>query len=749
MTFFASSSHSIDPPGPGAPSGTTPPGAAARPPELVERLDAAVLREGPPSHLHHAQEGGWPRYSNRLLLESSPYLRQHAHNPVDWYPWGDEAFERARREGKPVLLSIGYSTCHWCHVMERESFEDRQIAEVMNSLYVPIKVDREERPDVDAIYMTAVQIIQGRGGWPMTVWLTPDRRPFHADTYIPARDGERGVQLGFLTLLHRLRQVYDAQPDQVAQSAEGLTEAIRTALEPPVVAGELPGGDAIQAAALFFGDRFDAVNGGLRGAPKFPSSLPIRLLLRHHRRSGNAHSLEMALKTLEGMADGGIYDHVGGGFHRYSVDAQWLVPHFEKMLYDNALLTLDYLEGYQASGRKRFAAVAREILAYVEREMTSPGGLFYSATDADSEGEEGRFFVWTPTELSAALGKKLARIASTYWNVTLTGNFEGQSVLHRARPAELVATELGITPAELEAQIARTRRELYEARALRVPPARDEKVLAAWNGLMISAFARAGLVLREPRYARVGERAMRTLLLCLREEGRLRRSWADDDAHHDGVLDDYAFLVAACIDLFEATWDRGWLNEALAMQTMQDSLFLDPAGAYRFTALGAEKLLARERPSHDGAIPSGNSVAARNLYRLAAITGDDRLRAKGDALLKAFAALLIRSPAALSELLLAVDFRDDEAKELVIVAPDGSPLSAKGLLDRLASTYSPNLVLVGNGRESKGLELLEGRSAERGRATAYLCRDGVCNLPTTDPKELARQLAEVKGLGGG
>ena len=746
VIISSASSESIDPPGPGAPSGVAPPGAAPRPPELVESLDAAVMRHGLPVHAVHAQDGGWPRYTNRLALESSPYLLQHAHNPVDWYPWGEEAFERARQEGRPVLLSIGYSTCHWCHVMERESFEDLAIAEVMNSLYIPIKVDREERPDIDGIYMSAVQIVQGRGGWPMTVWLKPDRRPFHADTYIPARDGDRGVRVGFLTMLHRLRQVYDAQPDQVAASASGLTDAIRRVLEPEVVAGDLPGGKALHSAVLFFGDRFDAVNGGLKGAPKFPSSLPIRLLLRHHRRTENAHSLEMAVTTLERMAAGGMYDQIGGGFHRYSVDSHWLVPHFEKMLYDNALLTLDYLEGHQASGRKDLADVAREILAYIEREMTSDEGLFYSATDADSEGEEGIFFVWSPQEIEAALGKELARVATSYWGVTKEGNFERANILHRSKPVELVATELGLSLDALEGKINEAKGRLYDARSLRVPPQRDEKVLAAWNGLMVSAHARAAIVLREARYARIGERAMRTLLLSLRGEGRLHRSWAAGKARHDAVLDDYAFVVAACLDLFEATWDRDWLREAITIQATQDSLFSDEGGGYRFTAVGAEELLARERPSRDGALPSGNSVSARNLYRLAAITTDDAWRAKGDALLKAFASSLERSPASLAEMLLAVDFRDDAAKELVIVAPDGSPLSAKALLDEAAKVYCPNLVVVGNGRSSKGLALLNDRSPIAGRATAYVCRGGVCNLPTNDPAELARQLGEFETL---
>lgn len=731
---------------PAAPAGDLPPGVGERSAELSLQLDEAVRHQGPPAHLHHAQGEGWPKFTNRLVLESSPYLQQHAHNPVDWCPWGDEAFDLARREGRPVLLSIGYSTCHWCHVMERESFEDLEIAEVLNSLYVPIKVDREERPDVDGIYMAAVQLIQGRGGWPMTLWLTPDRRPFHAATYVPARDGDRGAGIGFLTMLHRLRQAYDEQPDRIVASASGITDAIRRALEPVVQPGKLPGAKVLRRAAATYAANFDSLYGGLQGAPKFPSSLPVRFLLRYHRRSGDEQALLMATTSLERMAAGGMYDQVGGGFHRYSVDREWLVPHFEKMIYDNALLTMDYLEAYQLTGREDFARIGREILDYVGREMTSPEGLFFSATDADSEGDEGVFFVWSIAELERVLGDDLARAAVAFWGASERGNFEGGNILHRPRPAADVALELGLSVEALAEQIETARKKLYAEREKRVHPSLDHKILTAWNGLMISAHARAARMLSEPRYGEAASRAMGALLDRLRVDGLLRRSWAEGAARHDAVLDDYAFLIAACIDLFEFSWNHQWLSEALSLQALQDQLFLDlEQGAYRFTASTAEQLLARERPAYDGALPSGNSVTALNLYRLASLTGEDQWRAKGDALLQLFASQLEESPTALAQMLLAVDFRNDASQEAVILAPPGT--DAGPLLAQMARTFAPNTVIVGAGPGTESLALLAGREALGGRATAFVCRGGLCNLPTNDPEELARQLREFKPLG--
>ncbi|MBI4169785.1 MAG: thioredoxin domain-containing protein [Acidobacteria bacterium] len=733
------------------------PGAALHPQELLERFEARLEEMGRAyrPRTRHLRPEGRAKYTNRLFLSSSPYLLQHAHNPVDWYPWGDEAFETARRIGRPVLLSVGYSTCHWCHVMEEESFEDEEIARFMNENYVAIKVDREERPDVDAIYMSAVQALTGGGGWPMTVWLTPDRKPFYGGTYFPARDGDRGARLGFLTLLGRLRAIYDEQPDRVAQSAAGLAEAIRQRLAPPPGGGSLPGADVLRAAAELYRARYDAAHGGLQGAPKFPSSLPIRFLLRHQRRTGDRKSLEMAAMSLEKMAAGGMYDQVGGGFHRYSTDSRWLVPHFEKMLYDNALLAVAYLEGYQATGREGFARVAREILRYVERDMTSPEGAFYSATDADSlvpcgHREEGYFFTWTPAEIEKALGKENARIVSSCYGVTAQGNFEGRNILHVPRPLPELARELKLDPRRLGAILDEARESLYRVRAERPVPLRDEKILAAWNGLMISGNARAALVLGEERHARVAARAADFVLRNLQSDGRLLRSYKDGGARHNAYLDDYAFLTAGLLDLFEATGERRWLEEAIALDAVLESQYEDRTGGGFFMTSGDhEALLAREKPAYDGAEPSGNSVALMNLLRLHEFTTNDRYRRRAERAFKAFEPVLERSPSALSEMLLAVDFQLDTPKEIIIVTPPG-PDGAEPLLAELRRAFVPNriLVVVSEGEQlaalSRIVPLVGGKLAREGKATAYVCERRVCELPTIDPGIFAKQIRKVR-----
>ena len=481
----------------------------------------------------HLRDDGSPRYINRLFLESSPYLRQHAHNPLNWYPWGDEAFELARALGRPVLLSIGYSTCHWCHVMEEESFDDEEIARYLNEHYVVIKVDREVRPDLDAIYMSAVQLfLQGGGGWPMTVWLTPDGEPFSGATYLPARDGDRGATVGFLTIAQRLREAYDEQPDQITAVSAEVTARIRDLLAPGDRWDGLPTAQSLHANVAYYRAGFDETHGGLDGQRKFPSSLSVRMLLRYHRRTGDVQSLAMATRTLEAMAAGGIHDQVGGGFHRYSTDPAWLVPHFEKMLYDNALLVPAYLEAYQVTGRDDFAEVARNILRYVARDMTAPEGAFYSATDADSPGpdgerEEGLFFTWTSDEIAAVLDAEPARAVVAYFGVTDAGNFEGRTILHTPRPVPDVAAELGLSETSLRRMVGVAREQLYAARATRPAPLRDDKILTAWNGLMISALAQASLVLDEPVYAERAARAADYLLRTLRRgDGLLRAASA-------------------------------------------------------------------------------------------------------------------------------------------------------------------------------------------------------------------------------
>ncbi len=735
------------------------PGAEAHPAELQARLGAAW--QGRPEsyepRTHHLNQAGTPVYTNRLFLEASPYLRQHAHNPVNWYPWGDDAFEAAKRLGRPIFLSIGYSTCHWCHVMERESFEDEEIAAYLNTHYVAIKVDREERPDIDSIYMRAVQMLnQGRGGWPMSVWLTPAREPFFGGTYFPPRDGERGARIGFLTLLRKLREAYDSKPDQVRASSAQITAAIRKSLTPEAGDG-LPGPDVLHAAMRHFSANFDAEHGGLASAPKFPSSLPLRLLLRYHRRTGDGRFLDMASVTLQRMAAGGMHDQIGGGFHRYSTDRRWLVPHFEKMLYDNALLAIAYVEGYQATGREDFARVARDTLRYLQRDMSAPEGGFYSATDADSptpdgHREEGWFFTWTPAELDAALGTAKAAAMSSYYDVTPGGNFEGRSILNTPRSLQVVAKELGMQAAALEGLVRESREILYAVRAKRPAPLRDDKILTAWNGLAIGAFARAAIAFGEPGYAERASRAAAFVLERVRVDGRLRRSFIDGQRREAAVLDDYAAMISGLLDLHEATGETRWLREAIGLDAVLARDFEDPEhGGFFQTSHDHEQLLAREKPAYDGAEPSGNSVQALNLLRLAEMTSDDAYRARADATLTALGSTLERSPAGLADALLALDFRLDTPKEIFIVTAS-SRAEAEPFLERLRAVFVPNRVL-GIATEGADLDaqaelvpLLDGKIAREGRATAYVCERGVCKLPTAEPEVFAAQIAVVDSL---
>jgi uncharacterized protein len=728
------------------------PGATPFDEALMRKLQGAWAARPPGERprTRHLNPDGSPKYTNRLYLETSPYLRQHAHNPVNWYSWGDEAFDTARRLHRPVLLSVGYSTCHWCHVMEEESFEDEEVARYLNENFVAIKVDREERPDVDAIYMNAVQMLTGGGGWPMTVAATPDRKPFFGGTYFPRKQ--------FLDLLGQLRKAYDSEPDRVAQTAEKITQRIQQNMSQVAPMGS-PDASALSQAADYYRSRFDGTWGGMRGGMKFPSSLPIRFLLRLYRRTGQQDLLRMATLTLDRMAAGGMHDQVGGGFHRYSTDQQWLVPHFEKMLYDNALLTMGYLEAYQVTGEKRYADVAREILRYVERDMTSPEGAFYSATDADSPApngrrEEGWFFTWTPDEIEAALDPRRARIVEAWFDVTSRGNFEGRNILHTGIPLTEVAKALGMAPEEVRSTIDEARDILYDARSKRPPPLRDDKILTAWNGLMISAHARAALVLGDSRYAQKAERTAGFLLQKLRKGERLFRSFKDGRAQHDGYLDDYAFLTAGLLDLFEATGDSRWLREAMSLDRVIETHYEDSSnGGFFLTADDHERLLARERPSYDGAEPAGSSVEILNLLRLSELTINEAYRKRAEHAFMPLGGVLRNSPAAVSETLLALDFFLDSAKEIVIVT-NHSRAEAEPLLARLRTTYVPNRVLLvateGPSLEELGrlTPMVQGKVAGKNEAMAYVCKRGVCDLPTTDPAVFEKQIRQVDGLPG-
>ncbi|MCC6159895.1 MAG: thioredoxin domain-containing protein [Deltaproteobacteria bacterium] len=701
---------------------------------------------------HHLLDDGTPRFVNRLIEETSPYLLQHAHNPVNWFPWGDEAFETARRLGRPVLLSIGYSTCHWCHVMEAESFEDLGIARFLNQNYVAIKVDREERPDVDAIYMSAVQMLTGHGGWPMTVWLTADRAPFYGGTYYPARDGDRGAPMGFLSMLMRLRQVFDREPQRIAKSAKEITDAIRGQFAARAES-DIPGPSALRDAIEEFAADYDPREGGIDGAPKFPSSLPIRLLLRYHRRTGDRRCLDMASNTLTKMAAGGIYDHVAGGFHRYSTDHHWLVPHFEKMLYDNALLVRAYLDGFLVTGDADFARVARETLDYVLREMTSPEGMFYSATDADSLGpdghmDEGYYFTWTSNEIRVALGDADAALVLDHYNVRDRGNFEGRSILHTPMPLAVVAARHRLDVEEARGQIDGARDILRRRREERPKPLCDTKIQTSWNALMISALAHGARVLGDSRYAEAARRAAHELLASVLVDGRLRHTFKDGVAQHAGYLDDYAFLIGALLDIFEMDFDPKDLASAKRLQGTLDAHFADGSGGYFMTADDHEELLARQKPMYDGAEPCGNSVAALNLLRLAAYTGDDAYRVRADACLRAFGQVLTKHPRAMAEMFCALDLCTDRAAEVVVVRAEGD--GEDPLVERLRRVYLPNAAMIvmrdeAHQRALAGASPLAANKVRiGGRSTAYVCERGMCLAPTTDPEGFEQQLREAK-----
>jgi uncharacterized protein len=671
---------------------------------------------------------------NRLGTESSPYLLQHAGNPVDWWPWGEEAFSEARRLDRPVLLSVGYSACHWCHVMAHESFENEQIAAVMNELFVNIKVDREERPDVDSVYMQAVQAMTGSGGWPMTVFLTPQGVPFFGGTYFPPED--RGGMRGFPFVLRAAADAYHNRKDAVSQAGEQL----RQALAPPrLPAGDEPTAAQLDQAANALVEMTDRRHGGFGGAPKFPHAAAIDLLLRRHRASGDARLLDAALISLDRMARGGICDHVGGGFHRYSVDAQWSVPHFEKMLYDNAQLAPVYLHAHQLTGDARWRRVCEQALDYVVGEMRLAAGGFASTQDADSEGEEGRFFVWTPQQLRDALGSDDdAALAARVFGVSDAGNFEhGATVLSLPYPLEQVASSLGVDEAELRARLDRIRARLYEVREQRVHPGRDDKVVTSWNALMLGAFAEAGAALARSDYVDVARDCATFLLDSVARDGRLLRTWKDGAAKIDGFLEDYSFLCDALLSLYQATGEPRWFAESQRIALDMLDRFYDPVGGFYDTAIDAQPLLVRPKSLDDNALPAGQSMAAHALLRLHAYTGEDRWRSTALAVVSPLAPAVARSPLALGNLGWALELAVTPVREVAVAgSPDSDDTSA--LVRTVAERFDSARVLAWG--QADGVPLMEGRSPVDGRAAAYVCRNFACERPVTEPAELAALL---------
>jgi uncharacterized protein YyaL (SSP411 family) len=671
--------------------------------------------------------------ANRLARETSPYLLQHAHNPVDWYPWGEEAFARARAEDKPLLLSVGYSACHWCHVMERESFEDPGIASIMNRHFVSVKVDREERPDVDHIYMQAVQALTGRGGWPMTVFLAPDGTPFYGGTYFPPAD-RHGLP-GFPRLLEAIADAWQNRRGEVREAGRQISEHLNQA-ERLRGATELLTGDVLLAAFQSLSGQFDDTQGGTSGAPKFPQPMIWDFALRMWKRTGNPRARQMAATTLTRMARGGMYDQLGGGFARYSVDDRWLVPHFEKMLYDNAQLASLYLDGWLALGDPEYRRIAEETLDYVLREMTHPQGGFYSAQDADSEGHEGKFFVWTEDEIRALLPPGEAAEALAYWGVDRGPNFEGRNIL-------FVAGE----PAP--ERIAMARRRLFEARERRVHPGLDDKVLASWNGLAARALADAGRALGRADYVAAAVRNLEFVLGSMRREGRLLRTWksgqgsAAGHAKLSAYLEDHAMVAMALLAVHEATFERRWLDEARALAEAMLSLFWDEAleGFYD-TGADHEALIVRPRNLYDNAVPCGSSVAIEVLLRLAVLLGERRYEAIALKALRPMADLMSRHAAGFGRFLCALDFHLGPVTEVALIAPPGGDLTP--LAAEVFRRYLPNRAVVGvtagEPGAAVGIPLLAGRGPVGGVPTAYVCRNYACDLPATDPAALALQL---------
>ena len=693
---------------------------------------------------------------NRLIESTSPYLLQHAHNPVDWYPWGEEALAKAKEFDRPIFLSVGYSYCHWCHVMERESFENPEIAKVMNANFINIKVDREERPDIDALYMNAVQMLSGQGGWPMSVFLTPDLRPFWGGTYFPPKgfyrpDGEV-VRPGFMDILLSLSSAYRETPERIEGTAGQVVEGL--CRQENHAAGELPSDEALRLAGEDAGRRFDPVHGGFGPAPKFPRSTELSMLLRVYALTGEGSILEMCERTLEAMARGGMYDQVGGGFHRYSTDARWLVPHFEKMLYDNALLARTYLEALQVTGRGLYRRIASEILDYVLAEMTSPEGGFYSATDADSEGREGVFFVWRPGEVEELLGGEDARLFCEYFNITAEGNFEdATSIPHITGELEDAAAVLGIEPAAARKKLESARKKLYAAREKRPAPFRDEKVLTSWNGLMISAFARGAQVLGEPRYLEAAERAARLVLDEMREGERLLRVRKDGESRILGFLDDNAFFIEALLDLYEAGFDSGYLAAARRLTDIVIERFSDEqdAGLY-FTSVDHELVLTRRKDPFDGAIPSAFAVMALNLLRLEKLSGEPAYGERARRLLLDVSAAVPRVPMGLGATLIALDFLLHPPVELALVGDLSSPLAAD-FLEKIHSGFLPSRVIAASANPppvelAAEIPLLAGKEHKAAGVRLYICRDYSCREPVDDPQAAEEMLPFVSFPGG-
>ena len=688
---------------------------------------------------------------NRLIEEPSPYLRQHADNPVDWYPWGPEAFERAKREDKPIFLSIGYSTCHWCHVMAHESFERAEVARLMNETFVSIKVDREERPDIDNVYMRVCQVMTGSGGWPLTIITTPDKKPFFAATYIP-RESRFGLQ-GMMELIPHIREIWATRRGEVSNLSDKITAELQQTSQ-DTASGELDE-TTLKVACKQLAGSFDQQHGGFSYAPKFPTPHNLLFLLRYWKHSVSKTALDMVEQTLQAMRRGGIYDHIGFGFHRYSTDSQWLVPHFEKMLYDQAMLAMAYIEAYQATGKEDYERTAREIFSYVLRNMTSPEGGFYSAEDADSEGVEGKFYLWTQEQVRQVLGNEEAHFVAQVFNIEKDGNYmaettgkkNGDNILHLRKPIEEIASDLNLSQQDFQARLKVARQKLFSYRNKRVHPLKDDKILTDWNGLMIAALAKGAQAFDEPQYAEVSRRAADFILGNMRKaNGRLWHRHRGERTGVDANLDDYAFLTWGLIELYEATFDTNHLRCALELTSDMLKHFWDEdGGGFYLVPDDGESLLVRKKEIYDGAVPSGNSVAMLNLLRLGRMTANSDFEEKAAEIGRAFSRSVKQSPAAHCQLMIGLEFAIGPCYE-VVIAGKSQAEDTRTMVRALRTHFLPNKVLLLNptDRESteiaKLAEFAKNQSSIGGKATAYVCLNGSCKSPTTDINKMLELL---------
>ncbi|WXG42019.1 MAG: thioredoxin domain-containing protein [Candidatus Freyarchaeum deiterrae] len=694
------------------------------------------------------------RRPNKLIFEKSPYLLQHAYNPVDWNPWGEEAFERAKKEDKPIFLSIGYSTCHWCHVMERESFEDTEVAELMNEVFVCIKVDREERPDIDDAYMAVGQAMTGAGGWPLTIIMTPDKMPFFAGTYIP-KESRFGLT-GMKELIPRIKKLWEQRRSEVENSAEHIISSIKETQETP---GQELGEETLHKCYDNLFEIFDEQNGGFGHGRKFPAPHNLSFLLRYWRRTGDEWALRIVEKTLEKMQQGGIYDHIGLGFHRYSTDTKWLVPHFEKMLYDQAMLVTAYTEAYQATGKEEYAQTAKEIITYVLRDMTAPEGGFYSAEDADSEGEEGKFYLWTEQEIKQILSAEEAETIIKVYNLQKEGNFEEEATREKTRKNIMylkkslpeIAYDLKTPLGELKELLEKARGKLFVAREKRVHPSKDDKILADWNGLMIAALAKAAQAFDEPKYMDAAEKAANFILKKMKDsEGWLYHRYREGETAIFGFLDDYALFTYGLIELYEASFETKYLQDAIALTEYLLEHFWDKeSGGFYFTSDEAENVLVRRKDIYDAAYPSGNSIAVLNLLRLGRMTAKPEYEEKAQQIIHTFSQAVSRTPMGYAQLMVALDFALGPSFEVVIT---GNTLAddTKTMLKVLREKFIPNKVVlflpseVESPEITRLAEFTEHQKSIDGKATAYVCQNYSCKFPTTDIEKMLEFLAGKK-----